>query len=91
MVKDIRDLVTGLHDILPVPNKERDRIVLDDMKSLLPDTGRLKQFELACEYLYPSWSEAASLIVLVSEMGSVAPSIQHGTQIQTLSKNLQKI
>jgi len=86
MVKDIRDLVTGLHDILPVPNKERDRIVLDDMKSLLPDTGRLKQFELASEDLYPSWSEAASLIVLVSEMGSVAPNIPNRTQIQDFVK-----
>src|SRR5271169_4600629 len=36
LVKDIREFVTSLYEILPVPNKERDRMVLDDMRSLLP-------------------------------------------------------
>jgi hypothetical protein len=82
LVEDIRELVTSLYEILPVPNKERDRMVLDDMKSLLPDTHRLKQIELASEDYYTAWSEAASLIVLASEVGSVAPtSLPNGTQI----------
>lgn len=83
LVRDIREFVTSLYDILPVPNKESDRMVLDDMRSLLPDTSRLKQIELASEDLYTTWSEAASLIVLASEMGSVAPaSLLNGPQIQ---------
>jgi hypothetical protein len=82
-VKDIRELVTSLYEILPVPNKERDRMVLDDMRSLLPDTTRLKQVELASEDLYTTWSEAASLIVLASEMGSVTPAnLPNGTHIR---------
>jgi hypothetical protein len=72
LVKDIRELVTSLYEILPVPNKERDRMVLEDMRSLLPDTDRLKQVELASEGLYAAWSEAASLMVLASETGSIA-------------------
>jgi hypothetical protein len=83
LVKDIREFVTSLYEILPVPNKERDRMVLDDMRSLLPDTRRLKQVELASDDLYTTWSEAASLIVLASEVGSVAPAgLPNGTQIQ---------
>jgi hypothetical protein len=72
LIKDIRDLVTGLYEILPVPNKERDRLVLDDMRSLLPDTEQLKQVELASEDLYVAWSEAASIMILASEAGSVS-------------------
>ncbi|EPE30419.1 hypothetical protein GLAREA_03386 [Glarea lozoyensis ATCC 20868] len=72
LIKDIRDLVTGLYEILPVPNKERDRLVLDDMRSLLPDTEQLKQVEIASEDLYVAWSEAASIMILASEAGSVS-------------------
>lgn len=81
LVKDIRMLVTGLFDVLPIPNKERDRMVLNDIKTLLPDTGRLRQVELACEDDYPTWSEAASMIITASEMASVAPASAGDTQL----------
>lgn len=70
LVEDIRALVTGLYEILPVPNRERDKIVVGDIKSLWPDIRGLKQVEAASEDAYPSWSEAASVIIMASEIGS---------------------
>jgi len=71
LTRHIRELVSGLYDVLPVPDKERNKIALGDIKDLFPDIGRLKQVEEASEDIYPAWSEAASIIVLASEMGSL--------------------
>ncbi|KAK4212181.1 prion-inhibition and propagation-domain-containing protein [Rhypophila decipiens] len=71
LTRDIWELVSGLYDVLSVPDKERNRVALDDIQELLPDIGRLKQVEAASENIYPAWSEAASVIVLASEMGSL--------------------
>ena len=74
LVKDIRDIVTGLYDVLPVPTKEQNRMVAEDLQSLLPDLRSLKQLEIASEELYPAWSEAASMIVAISEVATTAPT-----------------
>ena len=71
LIKDIRELVSSLYGVLPIPDKERNKIALGDIKELLPDIGRLKQVEEASQDIYPAWSEAASIIVLASEMGSL--------------------
>ncbi|KAE9362631.1 hypothetical protein N431DRAFT_490391 [Stipitochalara longipes BDJ] len=72
LISDIRDLVSGLYNILPVSNKERDKIAFKDLRSLLPDIGRLKLVETASEEEYPTWSEAASLMIIASETGTIA-------------------
>jgi hypothetical protein len=70
LISDIRDLVNGIYNILPVSNKERDKIAFKDIKALLPDLRRLKQLELASEAIYPTWSEAASVMIMASESGT---------------------
>jgi hypothetical protein len=70
LISDIRDLVNGIYNILPVSNKERDKIAFKDIKALLPDLRRLKQLEFASEAIYPTWSEAASIMIMASESGT---------------------
>jgi hypothetical protein len=72
LISDIRDLVNGLYNILPVSNKERDKIAFQDIRSLVPDIGRLRLVETASEEEYPTWSEAASLMIVASETGTIA-------------------
>ena len=71
LISDIRDLVNGLYHTLPVSNKERDMVAFKDIKCLLPDLTRLKLVELASEDVYPTWSQAASVMIMASEPGTV--------------------
>lgn len=77
----------GLYDVLPVPVKEQNRMVVEDIKSLLLDIGRLEQLEITSEEVYPAWPEAASMIVAVSEVASTALSNpSKNTRVQDLSR-----
>jgi hypothetical protein len=70
LVKNIRDLVNGLYETLPISDKDRDTVAVKDIASLLPDIGRIRQVEEASEEVYPAWSEAARIIILASDAGS---------------------
>ncbi|KAH7276266.1 hypothetical protein B0J15DRAFT_458384 [Fusarium solani] len=78
LVNHVRDLVTGLYDVLPIPLGHEDKLVTEDIRSLLPDTRRLRQVEIASKDVYPAWSEAASVVASISEMGSIALGTQQG-------------
>jgi hypothetical protein len=45
LLSDIKDLVDGLYQILPVPHKVRDKIVFKAIRSLVPDFKRLRLVE----------------------------------------------
>ncbi|KAI9783540.1 MAG: hypothetical protein M1839_003710 [Geoglossum umbratile] len=70
LLSDIKGLVDGLYQILPVPNKVRDKIVFKAIRSLVPDFKRLRLVETASEDKYSTWSEAASLMAAASEAGT---------------------
>jgi hypothetical protein len=71
LLSDIQGLVDGLYQILPVPNKVRDKIVFKAIRSLVPDFKRLRLVETASEDKYSTWSEAASLMAAASEAGTM--------------------
>ncbi|KAI9856456.1 MAG: hypothetical protein M1813_009112 [Trichoglossum hirsutum] len=71
LLSDIKGLVDGLYQILPVPNKVRDKIVFKAIRSLVPDFKRLRLVETASEDGYSTWSEAASLMAAASEAGTM--------------------
>ncbi|KAH0536310.1 hypothetical protein FGG08_006803 [Glutinoglossum americanum] len=71
LLSDIKGLVDGLYQILPVPNKVRDKIVFKAIRSLVPDFKRLRLVETASEDKYSTWSEAASLMAAASEAGTM--------------------
>jgi hypothetical protein len=70
VVTDVRELVSGLHTILPVSLEARDRLVLEDLMALLPDLVPLRLIETASMDIYPTWSSVASGIIAGSERAS---------------------
>lgn len=84
LLSDIKALVDGLYQILPVSNKVRDKIVFKAMKSLVPDFKRLRLVELASEDNYPTWSETANLLAEASETGTI-PDRSVGKWVEELS------
>jgi hypothetical protein len=89
LISDIRDLVNGLYNVLPVSNKKRDKIVFKDIRSLLPDIARLKLVETASEEAYPTWSEAASLMIIASEAGTIDGRGSIGQWVEELDGSVE--
>lgn len=65
----IRELVDGLHNLVPVPTRSQETMVQADIASL--DLSRLRLVQSACEGIYQSWSDAASVIIMASEIGTI--------------------
>ena len=69
LISHIKEIVTNLHDILPVPAQSQEKMVHKDIASL--SLSRLRQVQKACEGVYQTWSDVASAIVMASEIGTI--------------------
>src|SRR5439155_16301543 len=70
LIHDLRDLIDGLNQVLPVKKEMQDQIVKDDIRSIL-DLSKLRLVESACEGTYTAWSETASKVIAATEIGTV--------------------
>jgi hypothetical protein len=71
MIKDVHEQVLALYSVLPVRNIDRDRLAMQDIRSLRPNLSRLRIIETVTQELYPAWSDATTLLIEVSETESV--------------------
>ena len=71
LVSTVEKLVTELHRLSPVEKRSQANMVRADIARL--DISDLRLVERVCEEPYPFWSDAASAIIIASEVGSIAP------------------
>ena len=69
LINHIKDIITDLHTILPVPARLQEKMIHKDIASL--SVPALRQIQKACEFEYPSWSDVASAIMTASELGTI--------------------
>lgn len=70
LVSDLRGLVDGLFNILPVTQAVQDKIIKEDISSIL-DLSKLRLVQAACTRTYSPWSDIASAIIEASEIGTI--------------------
>ena len=69
LISHIKEIVTNLHDILPISARSQDEMVHKDIALMsLPGLRRIKE---ACTDEYQAWSDVASAIVMASEAGTI--------------------
>jgi len=67
---DLKDFIDGLYEVVPVSKDMQDRIMQDDIASIL-DLSKLKLVQSAFEEAsYPAWSEMASVVIEESMNGT---------------------
>lgn len=69
LINHIKENVTNLHDILPVPARTQEKMIYKDIASL--SLAGLRQVQKACEQEYQTWSDVASAIMTASEIGTI--------------------
>ena len=70
LINHIKETVTSLHDILPVPMRSQEKMVHKDIASL--SLSGLRQFQMACEDEHQTWSDIANAVVMASEIGTIS-------------------
>ena len=70
LIHHLKDFIDGLNLILPVPRETQDRIIEEDISSILRIES-LQLVQAACDGIYSSWSTKASAIIAASEAGTV--------------------
>lgn len=70
LIVNLRELIDGLNQIVPVSKESQDRILQDDIASI-PDRSRLKIIQSACEESYAGLSDVASTVAAESEIGTI--------------------
>jgi hypothetical protein len=70
LIVHLRYLIDGLNQVLPVKKETQDRIVQDDIASIL-DLSKLRLVQSACEGSYRTWSAVASAAIESSEIGTI--------------------
>lgn len=70
LVIHLRDFIDDLNEMLPISREVQDRMIEDDMASILNISG-LRLIQSACEGTYQQWSEVASGIIQASEIGTL--------------------
>lgn len=69
LISHIKDLVTELHNIIPVPARAQEKMVHTDIASL--GLSRLRLVQTACEGMYQTWSDVAGAIIMASVIGTI--------------------
>ena len=65
----IKEIVTNLHDILPIPARLQEEMIHSDIA--LMSLAGLRRIKKACSEEYQTWSDIASAIVTASEAGTI--------------------
>jgi len=97
LVKDLRELVDGLVELVPAPvQSAAERILEDDVASLRLSNLRLVEDALRDQERYQSLSDAVSEAIQATELGTIdhwleAQSPREATQPELNSKNTQEI
>ena len=71
LVDDIRDLVDGLNETMPVSQELEEQKVQDDIASMVDDIQSLHLFQQACKDDYPRWWTAASAAIDASDIATL--------------------
>jgi Prion-inhibition and propagation len=70
LINNLKDLIDGLNEVLPVQRESQDLLVRRDISSIL-DITTLRLIQSACEGSYRSWSDEASRVIEESERGTI--------------------
>jgi hypothetical protein len=70
LITDLKDIIDGLNQVLPVKREIQDQILKDDIVSIL-DLSKLRLVQSACEGSYTALSGVASAVIEASEFGTV--------------------
>ena len=70
LIHHLQDFIDGLNQILPVPRETQDRIIEEDIASILKIES-LQLVQAACEGSYSSWSTETSAVIAASEARTV--------------------
>ncbi len=71
LVDDIRDLIDGLNETVPVSRELEEQKVQDDIASMVDDIQSLHLFQEACKEDYPRWWTAASAAIDASDVATL--------------------
>jgi len=70
LIVHLKDFIDGLYQVIPVSRESQDRLIQDDMASIL-GLSKLQLVKEACEEAsYRAWSEMASVIIEESIKGT---------------------
>jgi Prion-inhibition and propagation len=68
LIRHVKDLVDGLHNVVPVLAQQQDAMIRQDILAL--NITELKLVKEACADRYQAWSDVASAILTASDSGT---------------------